>query len=77
MAEAEDIKVICPHCDALIATVPKDRPLKTDGLICSNCGAELRAPSPLEKAAEKARRAIEKAGESIEKGLTGKTGDER
>ncbi len=72
MEEVEDVKVVCPHCDALIATIPKDRPLKTDGLICSNCGAELRAPSPLERAAEKALRAIEKVGQSLEKGLSTK-----
>ena len=69
MAEAEFVKVICPNCDALIATVPKDRPLKTDGLICSNCGAELRVSSPLERAAEKATRAIAKAEDALEKGL--------
>ncbi len=70
MAEAEIIKVVCPQCDAVIATVPKDRPLKTEGLICSNCGAKLRSPSLLEKAADKARRVIEKTEESIEKGLS-------
>ena len=67
MAEAEFVKVTCPNCDALIATVPKDRPLKTDGLICSNCGAELRTASPLERVVEKATRAIEKAEDVIEK----------
>jgi NMD protein affecting ribosome stability and mRNA decay len=77
MAEEGFIRVTCPKCDALIAAVPKDRPLNTDGLICSNCGAELSTSSPWERAAEKATHAIEKAAETIEKGLSGKTGPEK
>jgi predicted RNA-binding Zn-ribbon protein involved in translation (DUF1610 family) len=77
MADAEFVKVTCPKCDALIATVPKDRPLKTNGLICSNCGAELTTSSPLERAAEKATRAIDKAESAIEKGFSRKNGGEK
>jgi DNA-directed RNA polymerase subunit M/transcription elongation factor TFIIS len=74
MAEAEYVNIICPNCSALIATVPENRPLKTDGLICSNCGAELRTSSPLERAVEKVTFAVEKAEDAIEKGLSGKGG---
>lgn len=74
MTEAEYIRIICPECGALVATAPKDRPLNTDGLICSNCGAELRTASPMERAVEKATHAIEKAEEVLEKGLSGKGG---
>jgi hypothetical protein len=70
MAEAEQIKIICPNCDALIATVPKDRPLNPDGLICSNCGAELRTTSsPLEKAAGLAKESLKKVGDVVEETL--------
>ena len=70
MAEAERVKIICPKCDALIATVPKDRPLNPDGLICSNCGAELRTTSsPLEKVASKAKESLRKVGDVVEETL--------
>jgi hypothetical protein len=70
MAEAESVNIICPKCDALIATIPKDRPLNPDGLICSNCGAELRTTSsPLEKAAGKAKESLRKVGDVIEETL--------
>lgn len=74
MTEAEYVKIICPNCSALVATAPKDRPLNTEGLICSNCGAELRTASAVERVAEKAMHAIEKAEEVIEKRLSGKGG---
>lgn len=67
MAEDERIKIICPKCDALIATVPKDRPLNPNGLICSNCGAELRTTSsPLEQAADTAKKSLKKVGDVVE-----------
>ena len=70
MAEAEQIKIICPNCDALIATVPKDRPLNPDGLICSNCGAELRTTSsPLEKVASLAKESLRKVEDVVEETL--------
>jgi hypothetical protein len=70
MAEDESIKIICPNCDALIAMVPKDRPLNPDGLICSNCGAELRTTSsPLEKAAGAAKESFKKVGDVLEETL--------
>jgi hydrogenase maturation factor HypF (carbamoyltransferase family) len=77
MADEEFIRVTCPKCDALIATAPKSRPFNTDGLICSNCGAELSTSSSFERAAEKATRAIEKAGKAIESGLSGKSDPEK
>jgi hypothetical protein len=74
MADMEDnVDIRCSNCDALIATVPKSRPLNDDGLICSNCGAEVRTSSPLEKMAEKAARAIEKAEDALEKTLSGRS----
>jgi hypothetical protein len=77
MAEAESVKIICPKCDALIATVPKDRPLNPDGLICSNCGAELRTTSsPLEKAAHKAKESLKKIEDVFEETL-GQSSDRR
>jgi hypothetical protein len=70
MAEAEQIKIICPNCDALIAMFPKDRPLNPDGLICGNCGAELRTTSsPLEKAAGLAKEGLKKVGDVVEETL--------
>jgi DNA-directed RNA polymerase subunit M/transcription elongation factor TFIIS len=70
MVESEYVKIICPECDALIATVPKDRPLNPDGLICSNCGAELRTTSsPLEKVASKAKESLRKVGDVVEETL--------
>jgi DNA-directed RNA polymerase subunit M/transcription elongation factor TFIIS len=70
MAEAESVKIICPKCDALIATIPKDRPLNPDGLICSNCGAELRTtPSPLEQVADMAKESLKKVEDVVEETL--------
>jgi len=51
---AERVKIVCPKCDYVIASAPEGG-LTDANLICSNCGAEVRSPSPLEKAAEKAR----------------------
>lgn len=62
-------KLICPHCDNVIATIPEDREI-TDDLVCSNCGATVRPPDALDKAANKIKDAVEKAGEQIRKALS-------
>lgn len=58
MTESERKKIVCPNCDAVIATVPDGRTLNEDGLICSNCGAELRTPSTLERVVDKVKHAV-------------------
>lgn len=51
-------KIVCPNCDALIATVPEGRRLDAGGLICSNCGAALRTSNALERMVDKVRDAV-------------------
>ncbi len=54
---AERHKVICPRCDSVVAIVPKEG-LKFTDLRCSNCGAALRAPGPMEQATETAAETV-------------------
>lgn len=67
MASPTDRKILCPRCDALIATVPEGRTLEGDGLICGNCGAELRTSSQLDRVADKVRDAVDGIGEALGK----------
>lgn len=61
---AERKKIICPRCDAVVAVVPEEGLRSTD-LTCSNCGAELRAPGPIEEAAETVKALLRDAEEKI------------
>lgn len=67
---AERTRIICPHCDAVVATTPKDG-LKMTDLVCSNCGAELRGPGAVEKAADAVKNTIGHMGKSINEALGG------
>jgi DNA-directed RNA polymerase subunit M/transcription elongation factor TFIIS len=63
---AERLKIICPKCDNVIAVAPEAGLAEMD-LVCSNCGAELRAPGPLEKTADKVKALLKDAEKKIEK----------
>jgi hypothetical protein len=52
-------------CDNVVAEAPESGLAETD-LICSNCGAELRGPGPLEKAAETIKAVLKEAERRIE-----------
>ena len=62
---AERLKIICPECDNVIAVAPEGG-LTEMNLTCSNCGAELRAPGPLEKTADKVKALLKEAEKKIE-----------
>lgn len=61
MSDHGPVKIVCPKCDALIATVPDGRSLNRDGLICSNCGAELRSSTQIERMTDKIKGALRRA----------------
>jgi hypothetical protein len=58
---AEQMKLICPKCDNVIAFAPEAGLLEAD-LVCSNCGAQLRGSGPLEQTADKVKALLAKAG---------------
>jgi|APTNR8051073442_1049403.scaffolds.fasta_scaffold09170_6 transcription initiation factor IIE alpha subunit len=62
----ERLKICCSECDAVIATVPKDRSNMGD-LTCPNCGAQLRQADLIEKAVETVKDAISEITHSVKK----------
>ena len=62
----ERLKIICPNCDNVIAVAPEVGLVDSD-LVCGNCGAELQAPGPLEKAAVKVRAVLKEAERKIQR----------
>jgi DNA-directed RNA polymerase subunit M/transcription elongation factor TFIIS len=62
----ERLKIICPKCGNVIAVAPEAGLIDSD-LICSNCGAALQAPGPLEKAADKVESVLKEAQRKIER----------
>ena len=63
---AEQHKIICPRCDSVVAIAPQSG-LKSADLRCSNCGAALRAPEPIEQAKETVAALLQETKEKIEK----------
>lgn len=61
----EDVKIICPNCDYIIAVAPEGR-LPAPDLVCSNCGAEVRSSGPLEQAADKVREVVREAEKKLQ-----------
>lgn len=61
----ERVKIICPHCDNVVAVAPEGGLPRPD-LVCGNCGAELRGSGPLEQAADKIRDVVREAEKKIQ-----------
>jgi transcription elongation factor Elf1 len=67
MTETERLKLVCPHCDKVIATAPVDRQPKGD-LVCSNCGAVVQTPTILDELGDKVQEVAERLSDRLTKG---------
>ncbi len=52
------IQLRCSNCDRVIATIPEGERLETE-LVCPRCGATVKTPGPIQRAATKIKKAVQ------------------
>ena len=63
---AEDLRLRCPHCGHVIATIPEADALRTS-LICPACGGEASRPSALGQLAVYTQELLNQAIDSLDR----------
>ncbi len=56
--ERARIRLRCSNCDRVIATIPEGERVETE-LVCPRCGATVKTPGPIQRAATKIKKAVE------------------
>jgi hypothetical protein len=61
---SERVKLVCPHCDSVVATAPADH--RPEGeMICSHCNATVQTPTIIDEMAGKVQSKVQGAVDKI------------